>query len=132
MPLLKDLVPGSRSDRLSFHSDTFSFSEDQQQEKMEEGAAPARPNRGFTPKRSTPGQPTVESKGTTRLLVDPSRVRSKEKGKSGESDIKAERLSESTNWYTGILSIFSTIINFLWRKLKGAFKEEVGMEIRKS
>lgn len=120
MPLLKDLVPGSKSDRLSFHSDTFSVSEEQQQDcMMEEGVAPARPNRGFTPKGSTPSQP-MESKGTT-----PGRGHSREKYKSGASE-KASEVQERTIWYTCLLSLFSTTFNYLWTKLKRTFKDEVG------
>ena len=121
MPLLKDLVPGSKSDRLSFHSDTFSVSEDQQQDSMmEEGVAPARPTRGFTPKGSTPSRP-MESKGTT-----PGRGRSREKYKSGASE-KASEVQERTIWYTCLLSLFSTTFNYLWTKLKRTFKDEVGI-----
>ena len=120
MPLLKDLVPGSKSDRLSFHSDTFSVSEDhQQQDDLEEGVAPARPARGFTPKGSTPCQP-IESKGTPSK-----RSRSRENFKSGASDKASER-QEQTIWYTCLLSLFSTIFNYLRTKLKRTFKDEVG------
>ena len=122
MPLLKDLVPGSMSDRLSFHSDTFSVSEDHQQEIMEEGVVPARPTRGFTPKGSTPSRP-LESRG----LTDPSRSRSRENYKSGASE-KASETHERTMRFTCLLSLFSTIFNYLWTKLKRTFKEEVGVQ----
>ena len=125
MPLLKDLVPGSKSDRLSFHSDTFSVSEDHQQEDMEEGVVPARPTRGFTPKGSTPSRPMESKRTTPSRLIDSSRSRSREKYKSGASE-KASETQERTIWYTGLLSLFSTIFNFLWTKLKRTFKDEVG------
>ena len=117
MPLLKDLVPGSKSDRLSYHSDSFSVSEEHQQDIMEEGVVPARPTRGFTPKGSTPSRP-MESKGTAPSgLIPP---RSREKYKSGASDPASETR------FTCLLSLFSTIFNWLWTKLKRTFKEEVG------
>ena len=120
MPLLKDLVPGSKSDRLSFHSDQFSMSEDHQQDIMEEGVIPSR---GFTPSRP------MESQGTTpSRFIDPSRSRSREKYKTGASEVKASEPEERPMWFTCLLTLFSTIFNYLWTKLKRTFKEEVGIQ----
>ena len=116
MPLLKDLVPGSKSDRLSFHSENVSVSElEQQQDIMEEGVVPSRPSRVFTPKSSTPNRPTTHSR-----LIDPSRSRSTEKHKSGASETL-----EGTMRFNCLFSFFSTIFHYLWTKLKRTFKEEV-------
>ena len=125
MPVLKDLVPGSKSDRLSFHSDNFSLSEDQQHESMEEGTVPTRPSRGFTPSQH------VEPKRTTpsNRLGDPAQVRSKVEQKSGTENGKEER-QERPSWFTAIISLFSTIINYLWSKGKRIFKEEVSIDKR--
>jgi len=122
MPVLKDLVPGSKSDRLSFHSDNFSLSEDQQHESMEEGTVPTRPSRGFTPSQH------VEPKRTTpsNRLGDPAQVRSKVEQKSGTENGKEER-QERPSWFTAIISLFSTIVNYLWSKGKRIFKEEAGI-----
>ena len=125
MPVLKDLVPGSKSDRLSFHSDNFSLSEDQQHESMEQGTVPTRPSRGFTPSQH------VELKRTTpnNRLGDSSQVRSKVEQKSGAENGKEER-QERPSWFTAILSLFSTIINYLWSEVKRIFKEEVSIDRR--
>jgi len=90
---------------------------------MEEGVVAARPTRGFTPKGSTPCRP-MES--TPSRVIDPSRSRSREKYKSGASD-KTSEAHERTIWFTCLLSLFSTIFNYLWLKLKRTFKKEVGI-----
>ena len=121
MPVLKDLVPGSKSDRLSFHSDNFSLSEDQQHESMEEGTVPTRPSRGFTPSQH------VEPKRTTPNNRLVSQVRSKVEQKSEAENGKEER-HERPRWFTAIISLFSTIINYVWSKGKRIFKEEVSID----
>ena len=109
MVLRKDLVPGSRSDRLSFHSESLTVEESE--ERMEATSCPSRPTRGLTPKGAEPNR-VEECNGKDAIGKKAS---SKNNWNSVERGERAKREEGGSCIYAA----FVAISNWIWGKISG-------------